>query len=133
MKCDAADSSEGAKGTPREDEEEICCSRDPCHKLGGPRWREGMGHTAPQTLGAVLPGLLPHRSPMQPDMQRPDKGFTGEECIAIFTIHFGNGLPGVYCAHDRAHGSAELAAKLARGALGSWMSCLQGPRWRNSA
>lgn len=77
------------------------CSRDPCHKLGGLGWREGRGHTLLQTLGAVVLGLLPHSSPTQPNMQRRNNGFMGEECIAIFIIHSGNGLPGVHCAYGQ--------------------------------
>lgn len=104
MKCDAADSFEGVKGAPREDGKEKCCSRGPCNKLGGLRWGEGRGHTSLQTLGAVAPGPLSCSSPTQPDIQRPSKDFT--ECIAIFIINFGNGLPGFRCARGQ---SAQLS------------------------
>lgn len=80
MKCDAADSAEGVKGAPREDGKQNCCSRGPCNKLGGVRWRESRGHTPVQTLSAVAPGPLPCGSPAQSDKQRQGLHRRGKHC-----------------------------------------------------
>lgn len=122
VKCDAAGSSKGAKGAPEEGGKDKCCSRGPCNKLGELGWREGRARTPLQTLGAAAPLLhSPTRRGQARILQK-------RNALPFSLLILVMAYPVFGVLREGVHGSAELAAKPAPGALVSRMSCLQGPR-----
>lgn len=123
MKCDAADSAKGVKGAHREDGKQNCCSRGPCNKLGGLRWRES---------GDLHLSKHSHTGPLH-SLTRRNRDCTEEERKALLPslLILLMAYPFFAELRERACGSAELAARPAPGALESRMSCLQGPQLEN--